>query len=454
MSDLTTPPTRRTYRTRDLLTLSLPMMASFLLEMLIGLTDAAFLGRTTEEALGAAAISGVLFLTVLMIGIGYSTGLQAAMARANGEGLDGEVGRLFRSGVVTLLFFAVIGVLFCAFAGPSVFQLWLDNPIVARDASDYLFWRGMGLPIAFLCAALRAYFVATLRPNVLTISAVAMVGANMLLNYVLIFGWGPIPAMGISGAAIASAVAEVAALAFFLREVRRTPKARRTIWGGTDAPADWGWDARTQKVLFVLGRWVMLQEAVAFAAWFAFFLAIEHLGAAELALSNVLRQIGGFLFLFIHALGSTAGTVSANLLGEHREGEISGVVRRGFLLSVGLTGLTVIAFSVAPRAVISIFTDLPEVVNAELGPYWMLLLSFVPGVPGMYLNFVLASVGRTKAAATVSGCSVVTYVAYIAWLTTEASTLTQYWFSDTVYYTTAGIVATVFYLRSPWRQKR
>ena len=187
MSDLTTTPTRRTYRTRDLLTLSLPMMASFLLEMLIGLTDAAFLGRTTEEALGAAAISGVLFLTVLMIGIGYSTGLQAAMARANGEGLDGEVGRLFRSGVVTLLFFAVIGALFCAFAGPSVFQLWLDNPIVARDASDYLFWRGMGLPIAFLCAALRAYFVATLRPNVLTTSAVAMVGANMLLNYVLIF---------------------------------------------------------------------------------------------------------------------------------------------------------------------------------------------------------------------------------------------------------------------------
>ena len=68
-------------------------------------------------------------------------------------------------------------------------------------------------------------------------------------------------------------------------------------------------------------------------------------------------------------------------------------------------------------------------------------------------RFVLASVGRTKAAATVSGCSVVTYVAYIAWLTTEASTLTQYWFSDTVYYTTAGIVATVFYLRSPWRRK-
>ena len=38
MSDLTTSPTRRTYRTRDLLTLSLPMMASFLLEMLLCLT--------------------------------------------------------------------------------------------------------------------------------------------------------------------------------------------------------------------------------------------------------------------------------------------------------------------------------------------------------------------------------------------------------------------------------
>ena len=48
MSDLTTTPTRRTYRTRDLLTLSLPMMASFLLEMLIGLTDAAFPSLTVS----------------------------------------------------------------------------------------------------------------------------------------------------------------------------------------------------------------------------------------------------------------------------------------------------------------------------------------------------------------------------------------------------------------------
>lgn len=434
------------YRTHDILKLALPMMMSFLLEMLIGLTDAAFLGRTTEEALGAAAVSGVLFLTVMMIGVGYSTGMQAAMARANGGGLDAEVGLLFRSGTLTLMFIALLGMMFCAWGGPVVFELWLRNPIVAENAGDYLFWRGMGLPIAFLCAAMRAYFVATLRPNVLTTSAVAMVSANALLNYVLIFGAGPFPALGISGAAIASAASELAALACFIWETKRTSKAKAVLQG------EWSWDPRAQKTLFVLGRWVMLQEAVAFAAWFYFFIAIEHLGAAELALSNVLRQIGSFIFLFIHALGSTAGTISANLLGEHREHDIPGVFRRGLWLCVLLTGATVLALMPAPRAVLGLLTDLPEVRGAELSPYWALLFSFVPGVPSMYCQYVLAGVGRTKAAATASFFSVVVYVGYIWILTGIDASLTHFWLSDSVYYAAAGIVAWSLYRQSSWNK--
>lgn len=436
MTDLITK--RRTYRTRDLFMLSLPMMASYLLEMLIGLTDAAFLGRTTPEALGAAAVSGVLFMTVLMIGVGYAAGMQAAMARANGEGRDDETGQLFRSGVLTLLFFSFLGLIFSVWAGPHLFSLWLGNPKVAEDASAYLFWRGLGLPIAFLCAALRAYFV-----------------ANMLLNYVLIFGWGPIPAMGISGAAMASAAAEAAALAFLVREVWKTPKARRSIAGDpsrADEPSLWAWDPRTQKALFVLGRWMMAQEAVSVAAWFAFFVAIEHLGAAELALSNVLRQLGGVLFLFIHALGSTAGTVGSNLLGEHREAEVPGIVRRGLVLSVVMTGSVATIFALLPRPIIGFLTNLPEVVNAPLGPYWMLLVSFIPGAPGMYLLYVLAALGLTRAAATASLTSVAVYLGFIVWLASGTPTLTEYWFSDSVYYAAAGLVALAFYLRTPWRK--
>lgn len=453
MTDLITK--RRTYRTRDLFMLSLPMMASYLLEMLIGLTDAAFLGRTTPEALGAAAVSGVLFMTVLMIGVGYAAGMQAAMARANGAGRDDETGQLFRSGVLTLFFFSLLGVVFSVWAGPHLFSLWLGNPKVAEDASAYLFWRGLGLPIAFLCAALRAYFVAILRPNVLTTSAVAMIVTNMLLNYVLIFGCGPIPAMGISGAAMASAAAEAAALAFLVREVWKTPKARRSIAGDpsrADKPSLWAWDPRTQKALFVLGRWMMAQETVSVAAWFAFFVAIEHLGAAELALSNVLRQLGGVLFLFIHALGSTAGTVGSNLLGEHREAEVPGIVRRGLVLAVIMTGSVAALFALLPRPIIGLLTNLPEVVNAPLGPYWMLLVSFIPGAPGMYLLYVLAALGLTRAAATASLTSVVVYQGFIAWLASGTPTLTEYWFSDSVCYTAAGLVALAYYLRTPWRK--
>lgn len=440
--------TATVFRTQDIFKLALPMMASFLLEMLIGLTDAAFLGRTTPESLGAAAVSGVLFMTVSMIGTGYSTGLQAAMARANGQGRDDETGRLFRSGTCTLMILAAAGIAFCTLAGPWLFSLWLEHPGVEKNASDYLHWRGLGLPAAFLCAAFRAYFVAVLRPNVLTTSAVAMIATNALLNYILIFGMGPVPSLGISGAAIASAASELAALLVFLHEARRQPRARTMLQGS------WDWDPRTQKTLFVLGRWVMLQEGAAFCAWFYFFLAIEHLGAEELALSNVLRQIGSLLFLFIHALGSTSGAICANLLGERREQEIPGVFRRGLLLCAVLTAASVLLLVPAPRVVLGLLTDLPEVRGADLAPYWVLLASFLPGVPGMYVQYVLAGIGRTKAAATASLVSVIVYVAYIAWLTEREASLAVYWCADAVYYAAAGLVAWILYQSSPWNSSK
>lgn len=68
-------------------------MMSFLIEQLINITDALFLGHVGEIELGASALAGIWFLAIYMLGLGFSVGLQVVIARRNGEQKYEETGK-------------------------------------------------------------------------------------------------------------------------------------------------------------------------------------------------------------------------------------------------------------------------------------------------------------------------------------------------------------------------
>ena len=61
--------------------------------------------------------------------------------------------------------------------------------------------------------------------------------------------------------------------------------------------------------------WVMIQHGIAFGGWFIFFIAMEHLGERPLAITNVVRSISSFLFMFVNAFASTNSSLVSNLIG-------------------------------------------------------------------------------------------------------------------------------------------
>ena len=97
-----------TYSYRQIWHIAYPVLIGTLMEQLIGLTDTAFLGRVGEVELGAAAIGGIFFVAIFMIGLGFSTGAQILMARRNGEGNYMAVGHLFYHSLGFLLALAVV----------------------------------------------------------------------------------------------------------------------------------------------------------------------------------------------------------------------------------------------------------------------------------------------------------------------------------------------------------
>lgn len=91
------------YTYKNIWLINFPVMMSILIEQLINITDAIFLGHVGEIELGASALAGIWYLAIYMLGFGFSLGLQVVIARRNGERHYSETGKAFFQG----LFFPV-----------------------------------------------------------------------------------------------------------------------------------------------------------------------------------------------------------------------------------------------------------------------------------------------------------------------------------------------------------
>lgn len=205
------------YTYKNIWLINFPVMMSILIEQLINITDAIFLGHVGEIELGASTLAGIWYLAIYMLGFGFSIGLQVVIARRNGEQQYSETGRTYFQG---LLFLSGLAVLLCAISkilSPMILSNLIASEKVYSAVIDYLDWRiwglmfsfpFLGLMFSFPFLALRSFLVGITLTKPLNKAAFTAVLVNIPCNWLLIFYFD----MGIAGAAIASSFAELCSL--------------------------------------------------------------------------------------------------------------------------------------------------------------------------------------------------------------------------------------------------
>ncbi len=190
-----------------LLRLTLPMMIGIVSLMLFNLTDIYFVSLLGTAPMAALAFTFPVTFSVVSLAIGFGIGTSATLARLIGQGQEGEAAVLATDNLMMTLLL-VLGISLVA----QFFMMPLFTLMGAtQEQLPYIFtymgtwWFGAVFLVTNMVAnsALRA------RGDTKT-PALVMAGSsilNMLLDPLLIFGWGPIPAMGIKGAAMASVIA-------------------------------------------------------------------------------------------------------------------------------------------------------------------------------------------------------------------------------------------------------
>lgn len=382
-----------TYNYKNIWKISYPILVGLVIQQLIGLTDTAFLGRVGEIELGASAIAGVFYLMIFMIGAGFSIGAQIIVGRRNGEKNYHKIGGIIYEGSFFLLLLAVliIGVLYWGM--PKVLGKLISSPDIYTAVIAYLNPRMFGFLFSFIIIMCRAFFVGITDTKVLTINALIMLFANIFLDYILIFGKLGLPALGIQGAAIASVISEAISALFFI--VYIFLKVDLVKYGFNRFKI---FNLKLLNELLNVSIWTMLQSFISFATWFLFFVAIEHLGEKELAISNILRSLSSLPFMVAVALGSAANSITSNLIGSGHDDEVLATagraIKMGYVIGIGVE-LIMLLF---PIEMMRIYTDNVELIHESVTAYYVMLFIYLTLVPGMILFNVVSGTGNTKGA--------------------------------------------------------
>ncbi len=443
-----------TYSYRNIWQIAFPILLSLLMEHLIGLTDTAFLGRlgghAAEVALGASALGGVYYIAVFMLGFGFSVGAQILMARRNGEERFREIGPIFQQSALFLLFLASVVFAFSKLAAPHVLRGLISSEEIYRATLEYLDWRVYGFFFIFLAVIFRAYYVAVTRTRILTINSVAMVLSNVVLNYGLIFGRFGLPALGIAGAAIASAVAELVSLVFFV-----VYTSTRVDWRRYDLFRRTKLRLRELGHVLSLSSWTMVQQFVAVGTWFLFFVAVEHLGERPLAVTNIVRSVSSLLFIIVSSFATTGSSLVSNMMGAEQAREVMPTVWR-ILRMCYLFVLPLLAIIlVFPSLVLRIYTDNLQLVEASVPALLVMASAYLIQTPALIWFNSVSGTGNTRAAFALEMAAIATYAGYVWWVVIRLrADVAWCWTTEHLYGTVMFLLAYLYMRKADWQSKK
>ena len=197
--------------------LAVPIMATSLIQMAYNLTDMIWIGRIGSNAVAAVGAAGMFMWLANGLASLPKMGGQVNAGYSLGAGRSQEAAGYTLSALfLSALFGLAFGLVCAVFASPLIGFFKLNSRTVIANAEIYLMITCGLVVFSFLNQTFTGIFTAIGNSRAAFLATTTGLAVNIFLDPVLIFGFGPVPAMGVAGAAIATVVAQLIVTLMFL----------------------------------------------------------------------------------------------------------------------------------------------------------------------------------------------------------------------------------------------
>jgi len=353
------------------------MILELVMESTFAVVDIYFVGKLGASAVATVGLTETYLFLLYSIAMGLATAVTAIVARRigqkNKEGAGTSAIQSIFLSILASVPFALGGIFFAK----DLLALMGADEWAIEHGYRYTQWMLGGNGIIMLLFVINAVFRgagdAAIAMRVLWISN----GINILLDPLLIFGLGPIPAMGIEGAAIATNIGRGVGVATQLWVLFRGGKHIRAT------RSHLRWDAKAARNIFRTSLGGIGQMIVAMTSWIFLMRILADVGSEAVAGSTIALRIMMFTMMPAWGLSNAAATLVGQNLGagrpERAESAIwkIGVYNMGFLISVS------VVYFFFNRSLMHIFTS--DMLVTEIGSEWLRILSYSYLVYGWWM---------------------------------------------------------------------
>ena len=310
---------------REFWAITWPLMLSLLSSTVMLFIDRLFLARWNPMALNAAVSAGMAYYMFLVIPMGIVEISEVLVGRLNGEERHKETGTAAWQMIWTSIGLLPLFILAAVVAPTFLFAGTMN------EAFETSYFRTLMIFAAIQCMtlSLSGFFIGIGNVKIITFSAVIGNLSNIVLDYLMIFGKGPFPVMGVVGAAVATGIAQLIQLLFLIILFWRKRYKEKYGTGQITVHRAFLFEGLRIGLPSGAGR------SIEVLAHFLFFRIIMTVGPDQMALAAIAQSIY-ILFSFIidaHCKGASA--IVANLLGARQMQAIPKVLTSGFLMQTG-----------------------------------------------------------------------------------------------------------------------
>lgn len=367
---------------RAIFLLAVPMILELVMESTFAVVDIFFVGKLGASAVATVGLTETYLFLLYSIAMGMSMAVTAIVARRIGEKRSHDAGisaiQAIFLGLLISLPFAFGGI----FYAKDLLLLMGADLWAVEEGYKYTQWMLGGNSVIVLLFVINAIYRgagdAAIAMRVLWIAN----GLNIILDPILIFGWGPIPAMGIEGAAIATTIGRGVGVAIQLWVLFNGGKHIRVLF----SQVRW----HTKSILNILktSKGGIGQMLIAMTSWIFLMRILSDVGSEAVAGATIALRIMMFTLMPAWGLSNAAATLVGQNLGagqpDRAESSVWKVGIYNMIFMVSVSGI----YFFFNEDLMRLFTNDPTVI--QIGGEWIRILSYSYFVYGWWMVAVQA----------------------------------------------------------------
>lgn len=313
-------------------------MVQNLISSSLSFVDTLMIGQLGQDQIAAVGIANQVFFLISLFFFGIASGTSIYLSQYFGAGETDKMEKTMAFATVICTIGAAIISIFSFLRPDLIVKIFTDDINVIRPGVEYLEVVAFSYIFSAITATLSIGFRSIGKSHIPMIVTMISLTQNAIGNYLLIFGIGPFPEMGVAGAALSTALARLVEMIILIIFTwgGRTPFAIKSTHA-------FNWD-KAFKIKFTSTSMPVVFNEVFWALGMIFYkIAYSRIGTEALATINITESIANFFFIAMMGVGNGATILLGNTLGSGKTKEAeyiaSRIMKLSFIIGFGMLAL-------------------------------------------------------------------------------------------------------------------